>query len=225
MIDLDTELSLLFEETPSRVSTLPQKGTLEIVRDRANVAAGYIVLEVRGFLDEDDKPLRRAFLAALDAHAAVAKVEARRREELNPLGKADPAGEAFAAALVKTELGEWKNKAVLRLHVAAQHICFLGVVGYAAGQLKHRGEDIPYATEEREVLGKKRTGLATKPLAWLEAAGFTLRLAIQLLSFSAGIPLPTKEEQWTKEAQEKPEAEERAKKEAAGHAESPQVSA
>lgn len=195
-VDLEIELRPLLEEQDTKVSARPPQCAVEVVRDRSNPSLGYITLEVRGFVADDARRLRRSFSGALNAYTAVLATEERKVSELNP--GADPNGEDFARILAASEIADWKERASLCLLKATRDICFLGVVGYEPGQLRLYGQPLPYATEEREVLGSKRTGLSMQALLWLEKGGFGFALATQILRVSEGKPALTKEEQWAK---------------------------
>lgn len=199
-VDLDLELAPLFEERQSRVSKDPPTATIEVVRNQTDPSKGYITLEVRGFVSEDDRRLRKALSGAFTAYYAVQGAEARRIQELNPAGDTDPSGAAFAKEIARAESEDWSERASLCLIKAARDICFLGVIGYELGQLRNNGRPIPYTKEDREVFGQKRTGLSMEALIWLERGEFLIRTALQILLVSEGKAPRTKEEQWPKEA-------------------------
>lgn len=193
-MDLDLELTPLFEEAPSRVSIAPPQVEIECVRDSSDPTKGAISLTVRGFGEEDGRLLRRAYANAYRLLGAVHEARERRERELTPA--ADPIGAEVARVQAQAEAAPYLERASLALLKSCRDICALGVVGWPAGQLKHRGEALVYTTEEREVLGKRRHALALTPLLWLELGGFTVQLAALILVASKGERVPTKEEQW-----------------------------
>jgi hypothetical protein len=204
-INFEINEEALWGVPESVVSVIPPKATVEIVLSAKEPAAGYLSFEVRGFPVEEARLLRRGINTTSDAYHAVLEYERARALALNPAGIADPAAQAFAEATSAGETQEIRRKAILRYMDAARLVCFLGVQGYAEGTLLHKGVDVPYSVEEREVFGKPRSGLARKPLALLEVSTLTIGLAQQILRVSAQQPALTKEQQWGKPAPSAPE--------------------
>ena len=158
---------------------------------------GEVTLTVRGFSGEDHEALRRPLDQAWEAWRVVHAAIESQKAEINPMGQADAIGEKVASELVHGRLGKWAERANREVVTASRVICFLGVVGWQAGQLRHKGQDVPYSTEDRIILGKTRQGLSTLPLGLLESAGCTLTLAREILRVSDGRPAP---KEATKEA-------------------------
>lgn len=197
-IDLDRELEPLFEEKSSRVSRTPEVRDVELVADRKDPSKGFITIRVQGLLSEDRIALGRALDVALSTWRSVHAAIARREEQLNPDGKTDLFGQAYAEGQSKAEGDLWLGKATQNTLKVAREICALGVVGWKPGQLRHRGQSIDFAQEEQLILSRPRQGLSTLALSWLETGTFSIELARQILRVSDAEDVSTKEQQWGK---------------------------
>lgn len=196
-VDLELDLEGLFAEPTSRVSKVPEVREVEVVRSAKDPALGFIVVLVQGLLSEDRIALGRQYDAALRVYTAVQEAQARRAKELNPDGLM--IGDAFAEAKSQTEASPWHAKAIQNLLKACAEICAVGVVGWAPGQLRYRGQELVYSQEEQLILSRPRMGLNKQALRWLEAGWFSFRLAASILAVSDARPTLTKEQQWGKE--------------------------
>ena len=220
-IDLELDLETLFSEPPSRVSDVPEVREVEVVRDAKDPKKGFVVVRVQGLSNGDRLALGRQYDQALRVFQGVQEARANRAAQLNPDGPVDPVGVAYAMQKSSVEAEQWSVKAVQALLKACVDICALGVVGWEAGQLRYKGANVDPAQESRLILGRPRQGLCTKALQWLEAGGFSFRLAAAVFAVSDARPVLTKEQQWGKE--ETPRKADPL--DAAGLVESPQTSA
>lgn len=218
-MNLDLELEGLFLEAPSRVSLVPAVRTVEIVASPKDPSKGFIVVQVQGLLSEDRIALGRQLQSAINVFHSVNNAKLRRAKDINPDGSVDAIGQAFAAAQTDAEAGKWATKATANLLKAAREICAVGVVGWEAGQLRYKGADLIYSQEEQLIQQRPRFGLASLPLKWLEAGGFSVALALAVLAVSDSEEVNTKEQQWGQKEVPK----EGHPLDAAGHVESPQI--
>jgi hypothetical protein len=199
-VDLELNLDDIFEPRISRVSKEPEVREVQIVTDRSDPAKGYISLRVQGLSSEDRESLGRAFEHACAVYRKVEAAKEAKAGELNP--EAEDIGSAFASGMAAASAEKWILKATEQILAAARDIAALGVVGWDEGQLRYQGKPLQYTQEKLLIQKRQRLGLATTPLRWLQAGGFLLRLASQILAVSDAEDTPSVDEQWGSKKEE-----------------------
>lgn len=206
-LDNDLELRALLAPPPLRTAPTPARATIEVPVHLDHPERGCLTLEVRGFTVDEARQLRRPYEAASTALRKLKEHGAARSAELNPAGKADAAGEAYAEGMTGAEISPYQTKATLALLDAVREICRFGVVCYPAGELRRKGIEVAFALEEGEVGGRPKKGLCREALGVLEDALLTFPIAAAILLLSAGETPKSAAEQWEERAREREEAE------------------
>lgn len=192
--DLDLDLDALFASRPSRVSKEPEVREVQVVTDRKDPSKGFISLRVQGLSSEDREGLGRAFEQACSVYRQVEAAKEKKAGELNP--EAEEIGSVFASGMASASAEKWIVKATEQVLAAARDIVALGVVGWDEGQLRYKGQPLQFSQEKLIIAKRQRLGLSTMALRWLQAGGFLLRLASQILAVSDAEDTPSVEEQW-----------------------------